>query len=116
PIIHNPLWRRRYTTYVPGLKHIDENTWETSPASRKTLLADPNVNSIIPGGGTFVIACIRRGDAWHPGVEEVWPEWDVQFIHEEVPGIPNPWNELVSYALKEGIPFPIHGNRGNFCA
>ncbi len=108
PITRNPVWLRRYTTYVPGLKHVDEATWAVTP---RILVPDVNVNPIIQGGQTFVMALITRGEANYPGIQ--FPPYNMQFANEIVPGHPNPWGENMTNASTEGVPIPPNGNRQN---
>jgi hypothetical protein len=108
PITRNPSWLRRYTTYVPGLKHVDEATWAVTP---RIFLPDVNVNPIIQGGQTFTLAYITRGEANYAGIQ--FPPYNVQFANELVPGHPNPWGENMTSASTEGVPIPPNGNRRN---
>jgi hypothetical protein len=108
PITRNPSWLRRYTTYVPGLKHVDEETWAVTP---RLLVPDVNVNPIIQGGQTFVMALITRGEANYPGIQ--FPSYNMQFANELVPGHPNPWGEDMTTSSTEGVPIPPNGNRRN---
>ncbi|HDR50040.1 MAG TPA: T9SS type A sorting domain-containing protein [Mariniphaga anaerophila] len=108
PVVYNAAWNMRYTAYHPGLKYVDEQTWEVTP---RILLPDVNVNPIIQGGETFVLALITRGDANYPGIQ--FPKYDVQFANENVPGHPNPWNEEVRTSSSGGVPIPPNGNRRN---
>jgi hypothetical protein len=108
PITFAAAWAARYTTYVPGLKHVDEATWAVTP---RILVPDVNVNPIIQGGGTFVMASIERGEANYPGIQ--FPRYDVQFRNETAPGHPNPWGEATSLSSAGGSPIPPNGNRQN---
>ncbi len=108
PITFAAAWTARYTTYVPGLKHVDEATWAVTP---RILIPDVNVNPIIQGGGTFVMASIDRGEANYPGIQ--FPHYDVQFRNESVSGHPNPWREATSLSSSGGSPIPPNGNRQN---
>ncbi len=109
PIKWKPDWEWRYTTYIPGLKYVDEQTWKISP---RILIPDPNVNPIIPGGGTFVMALIRRGDNYNPGI--LFPPYDINFANEEVVGHPNPWNERTRFTHMGGSPIPTSNRGGSF--
>jgi len=108
PVTFAATWPARYTTYVPGLKHVDEATWAVTP---RILVPDVNVNPIIQGGQTFVMASIERGEANYPGIQ--FPHYDVQFRNETVPGHPNPWGEATSLSSGGGSPIPPNGNRQN---
>jgi hypothetical protein len=108
PITFAAGWTARYTTYVPGLKHVDEATWAVTP---RILIPDVNVNPVIQGGGTFVMASIERGEANYPGIQ--FPHYDVQFRNETAPGHPNPWGEATSLSSSGGSPIPPNGNRQN---
>ncbi len=110
PVTYNASWLRRYTTYIPGLKHVDEATWAVTP---RIMMPDPNVNPIVQGGGTFVMALITRGESYYPGITDYTPKYDVQFWNEAVPGITNPWNEDITTASSGGVPMPPNGNRRN---
>lgn len=102
PIKHNQAWVYRWMVYVPGTKYVDEATWEVTP---KMLLPDPNVNPILRGGETFVMALINR-DA------DYYPPYNVNFRHG-YPGHPNPWNEDMKSSSTRGAPMPPNGNRNN---
>lgn len=110
PITANEAWLRRYTTYIPGLKHVDEATWAVTP---RIMVPDVNVNPILQGGQTFVMALITRGEANYPGITPYTPHYDVQFWNEAVPGITNPWGEDITTASSGGVPMSPNGNRGN---
>ncbi len=110
PITANDAWLRRYTTYIPGLKHVDESTWEVTP---RIMVPDINVNPILQGGQTFVMALIVRGEDYYPGITPYTPHYDVQFWNEAVPGITNPWGEDITTASGGGVPMSPNGNRGN---
>ncbi len=113
PISSTQTWARRYTNYIPGLKHVDQDTWAITP---KIMMPDPNVNPIIPGGGTFVMAVIQFGNTKYKGIESYFPKWDVQFAPGMAEGINNPWNEHLTFVGSQGVPFPSNGNRRNFFA
>jgi hypothetical protein len=110
PITANDSWLRRYTTYIPGLKHVDEATWAVTP---RIMVPDVNVNPILQGGQTFVMALITRGEANYPGITNYTPHYDVQFWNEAVPGITNPWGEDITTSSGGGVPMSPNGNRGN---
>jgi hypothetical protein len=108
PVTYNAAWNMRFTAYTPGLKYVDEATWAVTP---RILIPDVNVNPIIQGGQTFVMALITRGEANYPGIQ--FPQYDVQFADETVEGHPNPWGEAVSHSSGGGTPIPPNGNRRN---
>jgi len=110
PITSNDSWLRRYTTYIPGLKHVDEATWAVTP---RIMVPDVNVNPILQGGQTFVMALITRGEDYYPGITNYTPHYDMQFMNERVPGITNPWGENITTASSGGVPMSPNGNRGN---
>lgn len=110
PITANDSWLRRYTTYIPGLKHVDEATWAVTP---RIMVPDVNVNPILQGGQTFVMALITRGEDYYPGITNYTPHYDVQFWNEAVPGITNPWGEDITTSSGGGVPMSPNGNRGN---
>ena len=110
PITANDAWLRRYTTYIPGLKHVDEATWAVTP---RIMVPDVNVNPILQGGQTFVMALITRGEDYYPGITNYTPHYDMQFMNEAVPGITNPWGEDITTASSGGVPMSPNGNRGN---
>jgi hypothetical protein len=108
PITASYNWLARYSAYIPGLKYVDEQTWAVTP---RMLIPDVNVNPVIQGGQTFVMASIERGEANYPGIQ--FPHYDVQFRNETVPGHPNPWGEATSLSSGGGSPIPPNGNRQN---
>ena len=105
-------WRSRYTTYIPGLRHVDEQTWEVTP---RILLPDVNVNPWLKGGDVFIMAAVARGPANGYYEEDFVPfkDYDVQFLNETLPGYTNPWGEYVRTASSGGSPIPPNGNRKN---
>ncbi len=105
PIKVNTSWSYRYYRpgYIPGLKHVDQQTWTVSP---KKMLPDPEVNPIVPGGGTFVLALIDVTEAQRPEMKDYFPKYDVQFADHKYTGHPNPWNEPVGRS-----PLLFNGNR-----
>ena len=109
-ITWNASWEYRYTTYIPGLKHQDEQAWVEAP---RKLIPDPKVDPILPPGETFVLAHIIRDDNNYPGISAFFPPYDVQFANQEVPGHSNPWNEQVRATSSGGAPLPVNGNRTN---
>ena len=104
-------WNMRYTTYIPGLKHADLETWLITP---RVMQPDINVSPWLQPNETFVLANISRGpgNGYYEGLE-IFRGYDVQFQNETVPGFPNPWGEYVRTSSSGGIPIPPNGNRRN---
>ena len=104
-------WNYRYTTYIPGLKHADLETWLVTP---RVLQPDINVNPWLQPQETFVLANISRGPAngYYEGLE-IFRDYDVQFQNETLEGYLNPWGEYVKSSSSGRIQIPPNGNRRN---
>jgi len=59
------VWRKRYTKYIPGLKHGTWEEWQVNPA---VMLPDGNVNPIVEPGGTFVVGRLHPNFYTDPAV------------------------------------------------
>lgn len=105
-------WEYRYTTYIPGLKYGDFETWQVYP---KYLFPDVNVSPWLQGGETFVMAIVSRGpgNGYYEDDFVPFKDYDVQFVNEALPGYTNPWGEYVKTSSGGGTPIPPNGNRRN---
>jgi hypothetical protein len=106
PIGQHNAWARRFTKYIPGLKYVDKDLWDMY---QYYAIPDPNINPILHGGETFVLAKIQRGNDYESGIEDFFPEYDVQFMNNWVPGFGNPWNEDVH---KDYMPLLMNNKNG----